>query len=77
MISANNILNYKEDIVKELLIGMGIGFVVGAVMCKTNKPIADTIEKSVEKGKEIFTDLKEEITEQVKKSKKQPQVEEE
>ncbi len=60
---------------KELLIGMGLGFVVGAVMCKTNKPVSDTIDKTVEKGKEIFTDIKEEIS-QVKKSKNQPQSEE-
>ena len=28
---------------KELLIGMGIGFVVGAVVCKVNKHIKKTI----------------------------------
>ncbi|MBR1988183.1 MAG: hypothetical protein IKA36_03980 [Clostridia bacterium] len=61
---------------KELLVGMGIGFVVGAVMCKTNKPVAETIEKTVEKGKEIFTDIKEEIESHSKKSKNQSQIEE-
>ena len=61
---------------KELLIGMGIGFVVGAVMSKTNKPVADAIDKSVEKGKEIFTDIKDEIESHTKKTKSQPQVEE-
>ncbi len=58
-------------IMKELLIGMGIGFVVGAITCKTNKPLADTVEKGVEKGKEIIEDIKDEIETQAKKSKKQ------
>ena len=55
---------------KELLIGMGIGFVVGAVMCKCNKPVADTVEKTVEKGKEIVEDIKDEVKSQTKKAKK-------
>ena len=38
---------------KELLIGMGIGFMIGAVTCKTCKPFSQTVEKGVEKGKEI------------------------
>ena len=54
---------------KELLIGMGIGFVVGAVMCKCNKPVADIAEKGVEKGKEIVEDIKEEVKTQAKKQK--------
>lgn len=58
-------------LMKELLIGMGIGFVVGAITCKTNKPIADTVEKGVEKGKEIIEDIKDEIDSQSKKGKKQ------
>ena len=56
---------------KELLIGMGIGFVVGAVVCKANKPFADTVEKGVEKGKEIIEDIKDEIETQTQKQKKQ------
>lgn len=54
---------------KEFLIGMGLGFVVGAITCKTNKPVADTVEKGVEKGKEIIEDIKDEIETQTKKTK--------
>lgn len=54
---------------KELLIGMGIGFTIGAIMCKTNKQFANTVEKGVEKGKEILTDVKDEISQS--KTKKQ------
>ncbi len=56
---------------KELLFGMGIGFVVGAVMCKTNKCVSDAVEKSVEKGKEIVTDIKDEVKTQTNKNKAQ------
>ena len=52
---------------KDLLIGMGLGFVVGAITCKCNKPVADTVQK----GKEIITDVAEEIKTQTKKSKQQ------
>lgn len=54
---------------KELLIGIGIGFMVGAIMCKTNKPFAETVEKSVEKGKEIVGDIKDEVQTQARKQK--------
>ena len=54
---------------KELLIGMGLGFVVGAIMCKTNRPVADCVQKSVEKGKEIISDIKDEIKTQSNKQK--------
>ena len=53
---------------KELLIGMGIGFVVGSIMVKTNKCYADAVEKGVEKGKEIIEDIKDEV--QVKPKEK-------
>ncbi|MBE5741363.1 MAG: hypothetical protein E7351_02425 [Clostridiales bacterium] len=56
---------------KELLIGMGIGFVVGAIMVKTNKPFADKVEKCVEKGREIADDIKDEVKSQANKAKKQ------
>lgn len=56
---------------KELLIGMGIGFVVGAITCKTNKCVADTVEKGVEKGKEVIDDIKDEVKTQMNKEKKQ------
>ena len=54
---------------KELLIGMGLGFVVGAITCKLNKPFSDTVEKGVEKGKEIVEDIKDEVETQVNKKK--------
>lgn len=56
---------------KDLLVGMGIGFVVGAITCKYNKPVADTVEKGVEKGKEIISDVADEIKTQTKKAKNQ------
>ncbi len=52
---------------KELLIGMGIGFVVGSIVCKTNKPFAEAVDKGVEKSKEIMDDIKDEIKSQAKK----------
>ena len=52
---------------KELLIGMGIGFVIGAVTCKTNKHFAEAVDKGVNKGKEIVEDIKDEIQSQAKK----------
>ena len=52
---------------KELLIGVGIGFVIGAIACKCNKPSSDTVEKGVEKGKEIITDIKDEVKSNTKK----------
>ena len=54
---------------KELLVGMGIGFVLGAIMCKTNKPMANCVEKGVEKGKEIISDIKDEVKAQTSKTK--------
>lgn len=56
---------------KDLLVGMGIGFIVGAITCKCNKPVADTIEKGVEKSKEIINDVAEEIKTQASKTKGQ------
>lgn len=58
---------------KELLIGMGIGFVVGAITCKTNKQFAQTVDKGVEKGKEIIEDIKEEVKTQQKAKKQENQ----
>ena len=55
---------------KEFIIGMGIGFVVGAIMVKANKPLSDTVEKGVDKGREIVEDIKGEIESQQEKSKK-------
>ncbi|MBE7076772.1 MAG: hypothetical protein E7374_02640 [Clostridiales bacterium] len=56
---------------KEFLIGMGIGVVVGSIICKTNKPFSDAVEKGVEKGKEIMNDIKDEVSSKMSKSKKQ------
>ena len=58
---------------KDLLVGMGIGFIVGAITCKCNKPVADTVQKGVEKGKEIITDVADEIKTQTGKTKQQQQ----
>ena len=51
---------------KELLIGMGIGFVVGSIMVKTNKCYASAVENCVDKGKEIIDDIKDEVKPQSK-----------
>ncbi len=57
---------------KDLLIGIGIGFVVGAIMVKTNKPVEETVGKGIEKSKEIIEDISEEVKNQTNsKSKKQ------
>ena len=52
---------------KELLIGMGIGFIAGAIVCKTCKPFSNAVEKGVEKSKEIVEDIKDEVQAQAKK----------
>ena len=57
---------------KELLIGMGMGFIVGTIVCKTCKPFSNAMGKGIEKGKEIVEDIKDEIQTQVNK-KKEPQ----
>jgi len=67
--------NQKEEDVKELLIGMGLGFMVGAIAVKTNKCLADKVEMGVEKGKEIIEDISEEIKTQTTKAKKDKQEE--
>jgi len=56
---------------KELLIGMGLGFMAGAIMVKTNKCFAEKVEMGVEKGKEIIEDIKDEVKTQTQKAKKQ------
>ena len=56
---------------KELLIGMGLGFIAGAIAVKTNKCLADKVEMGVEKGKEIFEDIKDEVKTQTQKAKKE------
>lgn len=56
---------------KDLLIGMGLGFIVGSVMCKSNKAFADVVEKGVDKTKEIINDISDEVKAQANKMKKQ------
>ena len=60
---------------KELLIGMGLGFMVGAIAVKSNKCFADKVEMGVEKGKEIIGDITDEIKTQTAKAKKEKQEE--
>lgn len=55
---------------KDFLIGVGIGFAVGAVLCKTCKPVAKAVEKGkklveekLEEGKENFEKVKSDINE--------------
>lgn len=55
---------------KDFLIGMGIGFVVGAFMVKSNKDLS----KAVDKGKQVIEDTIEtgkDKLEEVTKPKKQ------
>lgn len=56
---------------KELLIGMGLGFIVGAVAVKSNKTLANKVEMGVEKGKEIIEDIKDEVKTQNKTKKEE------
>ena len=56
---------------KELLLGMGLGFIVGAVAVKTNKCFAEKVEQGMDKGKEIITDIKDEIKSQTKQNKQE------
>lgn len=58
---------------KELLIGMGLGFVVGAILVRSNKEFAEKVDQGVAKGKEIISDVKDEIKGQP--SKKKPEIE--
>ena len=56
---------------KDLLIGMGLGFIVGAVAVKSNKMLSNKIDKGVEKGKEVIEDIGNEIKSQTQKFKKE------
>ena len=58
---------------KELLIGMGLGFMVGAIMVRSNKDFAEKVDQGVEKGKEIISDIKDEMKSQT--TKKKPEIE--
>ena len=49
--------------------GMGLGFMLGAIAVKTNKGLADKVEMGVEKGKEIIEDITSEVKAQAKAKK--------
>ena len=57
---------------KDFLIGMGIGFVVGAVMVKSNKDLSKTVEKGKQMVEEKVEMVKDAISEnKPKKTSKQ------
>ena len=58
---------------KELLIGIGLGFMVGAILVRSNKDFAEKVDQGVEKGKEIISDIKDEMKSQT--TKKKPEIE--
>ena len=51
---------------KELIIGMGLGFIVGAITVRNNKNFAEKVDAGIEKGKEIIGDISDEIKSQTK-----------
>ena len=62
---------------KDFLIGLGIGFAIGAVMCKTCKPVAEAVQKGkkiveakIEEGKEVVEELKSQNSQKTSKTKK-------
>lgn len=55
---------------KDFLIGAGIGFVVGAVMCKTCKPVAKAVQKGKEMVEEKIEESKDTIQEKLEKASK-------
>lgn len=52
---------------KDLLLGMGIGFLVGAITVRTSRPFAEKVQQGIEKGKEIMEDVKDEVKNFTKK----------
>lgn len=55
---------------KEFLIGMGIGFVVGAVMVKSNKGLSNAVEKGKDIVEEKVEQSKDFIEENIIQPKK-------
>ena len=62
---------------KDFLIGLGIGFAIGAVMCKTCKPVAEAVQKGkkiveakIEEGNEVVEELKSQNSQKASKTKK-------
>jgi len=60
---------------KEFLIGMGIGFVVGAVMVKSNKDLSKAVEKGKDMVEEKIEKGKDFIEEKISKAKKKAEPE--
>lgn len=61
---------------KDFLIGLGIGFAVGAIMCKTCKPVSDMVQKAktvvqekLEEGKDLVQEKTQEAKQTAKKLK--------
>lgn len=54
---------------KDFLIGMGIGFAIGAIMCKTSKPVADAVNKGKKFVEEKIDESKEMVQKLQNKSK--------
>ena len=50
---------------KNFLIGAGIGFMVGAVMCKTYRPLAEAVQKGKEMVEEKIEESKDVIKEKL------------
>lgn len=57
---------------KEFLIGMGIGFVVGAVMVKSNRDLSKAVDKSKQIVEEKIEQGKEFVEENITKPNKKP-----
>lgn len=56
---------------KDFLIGMGIGFAVGAIMVKSNKDLSKAVEKGKQMVEEKIEMGKDLIEENISKPKKQ------
>ena len=59
---------------KEFLIGMGIGFMVGAVMVKSNKDLSKAVEKGKDMVEQKLEQGKEFIEENIVKPNKKPAI---
>ena len=57
---------------KEFLIGMGIGFMVGAVMVKSNKDLSKAVEKGKDMVEEKIEQGKDFVEEKIIKPAKKP-----
>jgi len=55
---------------KDFLIGMGIGFMVGAIMVKSNKDLSKAVDKGKQMVEEKVEVVKDAIEDKVNKTKK-------